>query len=127
MKLNGARLAVIGIGSVFALTGCADVVDKAEDVAMKSALNIYDCADLASEAVDSSSDGKDDQSELLKVRNPRVVKDNRKTWMAPTGDGEALILSCKGTGVWSDIDPSPVLLKLTVDSDGDQWIQWEGL
>jgi hypothetical protein len=83
----------------------------------------YDCDDLASDAVDNSSDG-DAVVQLLKVRNPQVVKDNRDNYQLPSGDGEALILSCRGTGVWSSGGDSPVLLRDTVDADGDEWVEY---
>lgn len=84
----------------------------------------YDCDDLASEAAEVST-SEDAALKLLKVRNPRVVKDHRQNYRLPSGDGEALILSCRGTGVWSAGGGSPVLLKQTVDADGDQWVGYE--
>jgi hypothetical protein len=54
-----------------------------------------------------------------------VITDNRETYSLPSGDDEALVLKCKGTGVWSDGSKSPVVLRSTVDSDGDNWVSYE--
>jgi hypothetical protein len=62
---------------------------------------------------------------LLKVRNPRVVTDNRDTYATPSGNGEELILECKGRGVWSDGSYSPVAVRYSIDSDGEVWYQYE--
>jgi hypothetical protein len=105
------------IGAV-GLSGCgaaAPAVDAAS-------LTAYDCAMLAKEAV-SLSKGED--IKLIKVRSPKIVKDNRKTYKKPTGDDDALVLSCMGAGVWSDSTDSPVLLDLTVDADGDPFVAYK--
>jgi hypothetical protein len=52
----------------------------------------------------------------------KVKKDNRETFKTPKGDKEAVILQCRGAGVWSDGRNTDVRLKLTVDSDGEQFI-----
>jgi hypothetical protein len=109
------------------LSGCAPVSDAAEAVEKASSRAFEDvtCDQLAQESVEAA---KTQDVQLLKVRNPKIVKDNRKTYEKPAGDDDALVLSCKGTGVWSDGEANgPVLLKLTVDADGDDFIAWEPL
>jgi hypothetical protein len=81
------------------------------------------CAALAKEVLKIAT--PDDQPDLLKVRSPRVVKDNRLTFKKPTGDDAALLLSCRRMGVWSDGADSPVLLTATVDADGDAFMYVE--
>ena len=83
----------------------------------------YTCADLADEAV-SISEGQD--VELVKVRSPKIVKDHRDDVTVPKGDGDALVLSCRGTGVWSDGGPtSQVKLELTVDADKELFVRYQ--
>lgn len=82
----------------------------------------YGCDDLAEEAIEIS---KGEDVELLKVRSPRVVQDNRDGYRLPAGNGESLILSCSGQGVFDTGGSLRVLLKWTVDSDGDEWVQWK--
>lgn len=86
----------------------------------------YGCSDLADDAVTMSED-EDGLYTLLKVRNPRVVEDNRETYELPNGTGESLVLLCRGTGVWDDGDVTPIRLKLSVDAGGDSWVSYEAL
>lgn len=112
--------AVAGFGLALALSGCggASLSNAAEGASLDSTT----CDDLANEAVKISE--KEDV-QLLKVRAPKVKKDNRKGFAKPTGDNAAVALSCAGTGVWSDGENSPVLLSLEVDADGDQFVYYE--
>lgn len=88
----------------------------------------YDCADLASDAVSISAENSNGfQSELLKVRSPRVVEDNRSTYELPRGNGESLVLACEGVGVWDDMEKTRVRLEQTIDSDGDSWVSYEAI
>lgn len=119
MRLGGA----LCVASVL-LTGCSEVADDLGEALNESDVAGYSCEDLATEAVDVSVT-QDAAVELLKVRQPRVVKDRRETYKLPTGSAEALILSCTGTGVWSDGTKSPVVLEYTVDSDGDTWVAYK--
>lgn len=82
------------------------------------------CASLSEEAAGISV-GQD--VELIKVRSPKVVRDNRKTLKLPKGTKDALVMSCKGRGVWSDSDNSSVLVSLTIDADGDAFIAYKEL
>lgn len=110
-----ALIALVGLG----LTGCSAVAEEASQAAMES----FDCDDLAQDAV-RASEGK--TIELLKVRSPRMLVDNRTTYSEPTGTGESLILKCEGMGVWSDGSNSSVVIKSTIDADGDTWTQYQG-
>ena len=80
------------------------------------------CADLAKKAVDISDP---DKPIVLKgVADLTVVDDHRADYTTPSS-GENTILSCRGTADWSTIDDSPVLVKMTVDSDGKTWVKYE--
>lgn len=120
---DAGRVGAIGTAGVclaVGLSACssAGVADVVEASSYKSAT----CEELAKQAV-LASEKQDVQ--LLKVRSPKVVTDNRKTVTKPTGDKAALVLSCKGTGVWSDAgEDTPVLLKLTLDSDGETFYEY---
>ncbi|RIJ76561.1 hypothetical protein D1871_11905 [Nakamurella silvestris] len=86
------------------------------------AANTSTCDSLAKEAVDISAE-KDIR--LLKVRSPEVLEDNRASYEKPSGDSTAIVLSCTGTGAWSNATETNVLLELTVDSDGDFFIGYK--
>jgi hypothetical protein len=126
--MNGTKL-ILGISGAtvgLLLSGCGGIteaVDEAVDVAAGGSAG-YGCDELADEAVRISEE-EDGFFTLLKVREPRIVKDNRETYTLPTGDAEAVILVCDGTGVWNDGDKTGVRLKWTVDADGDEWVFYE--
>jgi len=75
------------------------------------------CDDLGTQAAQLSADHKADPL-LIKVRAVKMTADHRENYVKPAGDGDATVLECAGTGVWSDLATSPVKLKLTVDKDG---------
>jgi len=121
--LPGIALGVAGL----LLSGCSNVAQGFADGWNSKNPQKADkltCTDLADKAVEISHD-KD--VKLLKVRKLKLETDNYATYKLPTGDKEALILSCTGTGVWSNGDTSPVLLKYTVDSDGQVFYSYEPL
>lgn len=111
------------------LSGCSSVAqgfaDARTSTGPKKAAKLT-CSDLAGEAVRVSKEN-DAKPLLIKVRKPKVKKDNSATYKLPTGDKEALILSCTGTGVFSSGDTIPVLLKYTIDSDGEVFYGYEPL
>lgn len=120
---NAGRMVTVALAVVVAssLSGCEPAA-TADPAAEAPSLATYTCPQLATEAA-AISKGKD--LELIKVRAPKIVKDNRKTFKKPTGDKDALVLSCKGTGVWSDNTTAPVVMKLTVDADGTGFVSYE--
>ena len=81
------------------------------------------CAQLGVEAARVSKGGT---PELLTVRAPTMVKDNRATYNATykkkAGEKAALLMACKGTGVWSDGTNTALILQLTVDAKGNQFV-----
>ena len=84
------------------------------------------CKSLGKQAAKISADQANGLSPiLLKVRALKTLKDNRDSWDLPKGDGETLLLSCRGTGVWSDMSKSPVRLRWTVDADGDDFVEYQ--
>jgi hypothetical protein len=80
------------------------------------------CQELAKKAVAISDTGK--PIVLKGVRDLTVVEDHRDSYSTPAS-GENTILSCRGTADWNTIDDSPVLVKMTVDSDGKTWVKYE--
>ncbi|MDN4159908.1 hypothetical protein [Nocardioides abyssi] len=55
-----------------------------------------------------------------------VLRDERDDHELPSGDTDATVLSCRGTGVWSDGDTTtPVLVGVTVDADGVLYVFYE--
>jgi len=77
------------------------------------------CAQLGVEAARVSKGGT---PELLTVRAPTMVKDNRATYTKKAGAKAALLMTCKGTGVWSDGTNTALTLQLTVDAKGNQFV-----
>lgn len=59
---------------------------------------ILSVSDIAKEAVKIAEDS-DTVGKLLNVRAPRIIQDNRMPYSTPTGEKDALIFSCEGTGV----------------------------
>ena len=83
-----------------------------------------DCNTLADDAVRISSE-QESLVELLKVRSPTVVTNNVDSYKLPSGTGESLVLKCEGMGVWSDGSKVGVILKATIDADGDTWVEYQ--
>ena len=135
--MNSSRLqtfvVAVSAAVVLGLIGCTAPVedgqspeDSTEEAPADAGENI-DCDFLADEAIKLSKEQSEQNQgvTLLKVRSPKIKKDNRETFEVPKGDKTAVILQCRGAGVWSDGGNSDVRLKLTVDSDGDQFIGFE--
>lgn len=80
------------------------------------------CQQLAAEAAAVSAG---DPIELLKVRELQEEFRRRFNYDPPEGADETLLLSCTGTGVWSDGQRTPVEVRLTVDADGDRFVWYE--
>ncbi|WP_029253916.1 DUF2510 domain-containing protein [Paraoerskovia marina] len=84
------------------------------------------CEVLGTEAVRIAADQADGfTDQLIKVRQPEMVEDNRLTYEIPTDTSDALIYSCTGTGIYSSGDDATVNMEATVDSDGDWFIYFE--
>lgn len=83
----------------------------------------WSCQDVATEAVRISEE-KDAALVLTAVSGLEIVEDNRESLVQPDS-GEAVALSCEGTGTWNDMPDTPVLVELTVDSNGDEWVGYE--
>ena len=108
------------------LSGCGAAATVDAAAKPKAApLDSYDCARLGVEAAKIS---KGENVELLKVRAPKIVKDSRKTYKKPTGSKSVVLLTCKGTGVWSDGDEKTmVMLSLKMDADGSLFAYYQPL
>ena len=63
---------------------------------------------------------------LVGVRSPTIVADHRTTFTKPSGTKSSLVLSCNGTGVLSTGDTEPILVTLSVDSDGYTFVDYQG-
>ena len=85
----------------------------------------YDCEDLASDAVDNSSDS-DTGVQLLKksAEPPDREGQPQQLRAALRGRRSPHPVVSGGTGVWSSGGDSPVLLRDTVDADGDEWVEY---
>ena len=127
-----AFIGAVGTTVIFGLIGCAAPVeeqspdDSSEEAPADGGENI-NCDFLVDEAIKLSKEQSEQNQgvTLLKVRHPKIKIDNRETFETPKGDEDAVILQCRGAGVWSDGGDADVRLKLTVDSDGDQFIGFE--
>jgi hypothetical protein len=119
------RALLIGGGIVGALVliGAAFWV-RAKIAEEPADLAAITCADLADEAVRISEEQQPPVL-LLKVREPTTVDDNTRTYEVPTGSESVLVLSCVGTGVWSDGTSDDVRLRLTVDADAEAFVYYE--
>ena len=116
MGIKGQALS-LGVCLPLLLTGCSSLNQgMADGLADSKKVEKLSCAQLADKSVEIS---KDKMVSLIKVRKLKVKKDNYAKYKLPTGDKEALILSCTGTGVWSTGDKVAVLLTYTIDADGD--------
>jgi hypothetical protein len=82
------------------------------------------CDEVATAAVEMSADG-DRPITLVKVRSPLITKDHRYSFRRPSGSGEAVVLECEGTAVWSDNSTSRVAVGATIDSDEDVFVYYE--
>ena len=83
------------------------------------------CATTAEEAVRVSEE-QHPPVRLEDVEDLRVVEDRRESHEVPTGGGDETVLTCRGTGVWSDGDTTtPVLVRVTVDSEGQYFVFYE--
>lgn len=83
----------------------------------------WSCQDVADEAVTISDDNKG-MLILVKVTDLEIVEDHREDPPSPD-KGRAVVLTCKGTGEWDDMGDTPVIVELTVDSDGEEWVRYE--
>lgn len=83
------------------------------------------CGTAAKEAVRISRE-QAPPVQLEGVRDLEVTQDARDTYDVPERDGEATVLTCRGTGRWSDGDTTtPVVVGVTVDADGDFFVFYE--
>lgn len=86
-------------------------------------LTWWNCDRLVKQAAETSQQtGRDPY--LLKVREPVVEQDNRKTVEPPTGSNTSIVLTCKGLAVWSRGDDSEVSITLSIDADSDLMISY---
>ena len=116
------RLALPGaVLLTFLVCGCTTSEPDSGGSGEESAREDTTCESLADESITIS---EDQDIQLLKVRKPVVKRDNRDTYTEPTGTKDALLMSCTGTGVWSNGTTTPVLIRYTVDADGDEFVQY---
>jgi hypothetical protein len=83
----------------------------------------WSCEDVAEEALTIDED-KEEMLSLTDVTDLEIVEDNREGFEAPA-DGRGVVLSCKGTGEWTDLGDAPVLVVLEAGEDGDEWVRYE--
>jgi len=125
---NYLRAGALGVCIPVFLTGCTSFAEghsdgQAASPARAGRAEKLTCKELAVEAVKVSE--KLDPPRLVKVRKPKVKTDHSNTYKEPKGDKDTLVLSCTGTAVWSTGDTTPVLLKYTVDSDGETFVSYK--
>jgi len=108
-------LLVLFVGLIVLLTVVGLAVD--EDYAD------WSCDDVAKEAL-TIDDDKGESLALTDVSDLEIEEDNREDFKAPES-GRGLVLSCKGTGEWTDLGEAPVRVTLEADADGDQWVTRE--
>jgi hypothetical protein len=132
MRSVHALLGAMSVSAILVAAGCAVPVEETPDEGVEEEApaetgSDVTCGELADEAVRISEE-QSEQSQgllLIKVRQPKIVKDKRKSYKLPKGDKEAVILVCRGAGVWSDGESRDVRLKLTIDADGDQFVEFK--
>lgn len=88
-----------------------------------SDLTWWTCDRLVRQAAETSGQ-TGQQPVLLKVRAPVVVEDYRKTVETPTGANTSIVLSCKGTAVWSKGPENEVTVTLSIDADEELMISY---
>lgn len=114
-------LSVAVAAAVVASPGAVFTVPAAAAAAAAPAA--MSCAQLGVEAARVSQGGT---PELLTVRAPTMVNDDRATYNAAytknAGKKATLLMVCKGTGVWSDGTNTALTLQLTVNAKGDQFV-----
>jgi len=108
-----------GLAVAVAAAGVASHGTVSTVAAAAAAPAAMTCAQLGVEAARVSKGGT---PELLTVRAPTMVKDNRATYTKKAGAKAALLMTCKGTGVWSDGTNTALTLQLTVDAKGNQFV-----
>jgi hypothetical protein len=121
---------LISSAALVVLSGCAAASDLAGDVtsaATGADVDDLTCDDLVEESVSIS---EDQAISLLKVRQPEILKDNRPIAQddLPSGAGETLVMSCVGTGVWSDGDSkTKVKMSVKIDADAEMFIYYQAI
>ncbi|WP_216656530.1 DUF2510 domain-containing protein [Nocardioides marmotae] len=89
-----------------------------------------DAEDACATAVDEAVRISEEEAPpvlLEDVRALRVLEDRRETHETPAS-GEATVLTCRGTGVWSDGDTTTeVVVGVTVDAEGTHYVFYEAV
>lgn len=83
----------------------------------------WSCEDVAKEALTIDSD-KSETLSLTDVTALEITEDNRENFSAPEGR-RGVVLSCEGTGEWTDLGEARVSVVLEASEDGDQWVRYE--
>lgn len=81
------------------------------------------CEDVAKEAL-SIDENKDEAFALTDVTDLEIAEDNRENF-SPPADGRGVVLSCEGTGEWTDLGEAPVIVVLEAGEDGEEWVRYE--
>ncbi|WKN49232.1 DUF2510 domain-containing protein [Nocardioides sp. Arc9.136] len=123
--LGAAVFALASVGVAIALVVWGDDLAASGDPAFADLGVEEACGTTVEEAVRISEE-QAPPVRLLDVRDVEVVVDARGSVEVPTGPEEATVLTCRGTGTWSDGDRStPVIVGVTVDSEGDYFVHYE--
>ena len=111
--MKGITKAAVLSALVLLATGC---------VAERQDFSGYGCQDLADEITTAS------RGEYLQIENVRDVSlkhDYRTSYDPPSGENRAEVLRCTGTADWSWDETAPVVLEMSVDTEGKTWLNWE--
>lgn len=88
----------------------------------------YTCEDMVADVVPFEASSPLSPS-LLQVYSPVPVTDNTAAFLSgalpvPAGQNDVLVLECTGEGMLDDASSMAVVLRMTVDVNGDTWFEW---
>jgi hypothetical protein len=111
--LIGLVVLFVGLIALLTIVGLTMAEDYAD----------WSCEDVAEEALSIDED-KDEMLSLTDVTELEIAEDNREGF-EPPADGRGVVLSCEGTGEWTDLGEAPVLVVLEAGDDGEEWVRYE--
>lgn len=111
--LLGLMVLFVGLIALLTIVG----LTMSEDYADMS------CEDVAKEAL-TIDENKEESFALKDVTDLEIAEDNRKDF-SPPKDGRGVVLSCEGTGDWTDLGEAPVMVVLEAGEDGEEWVRYE--
>lgn len=116
-------LAITGIGMALSDDGVADDVENGLTAAELGLPPDFDCQMLADEAMDLSSTDPI-ETQLVSVTDLSESKNRIGHVLVPEGDKDAVLMECSGDATWGDGNDTSLKLRLTLNSDGELYVEY---